>query len=93
MAKGFIIFYIIIKIKTIYLIMQTFHNINCFLSFFQHNQKPPNIDQAPINKKPGLRDRSITGMLNYWRLIKQDALAPLDQTPYDQYWSEYVREH
>lgn len=50
-------------------------------------------DQAPINKKPGLRDRSITGMLNYWRLIKQDALAPLDQTPYDQYWSEYVKDH
>lgn len=93
MAKGFIIFYIIIKIKTIYLIMQTFHNINCYLSFFQHNQKPPNNDQALINKKPGLRDRSITGMLNYWRLIKQDALAPLDQTPYDQYWSQYVKNH
>ena len=50
-------------------------------------------DQVPINKKPWLRDRSITGMLNYWRLIKQDALAPLDQTPYDQYWSQYVKNH
>ncbi|MFN8318927.1 MAG: hypothetical protein U0V54_05830 [Saprospiraceae bacterium] len=50
-------------------------------------------DQVPINKKPWLRDRSITGMLNYWRILKQDALAPLDQTPYDQYWSEYVKDH
>jgi hypothetical protein len=28
-------------------------------------------DQVPIKKRPGLRDRSITGMLNYWRIIKQ----------------------
>lgn len=49
-------------------------------------------DQVPIKKRPGLRDRSITGMLNYWRIIKQNPLAALDQTPYEKYWSDYVRQ-
>lgn len=48
-------------------------------------------DQVPIKKKPGLRDRSITGMLNYWRIIKQNPMDSLDQTPYEKYWSDYVR--
>ncbi|MBK7221544.1 MAG: hypothetical protein IPH94_09495 [Saprospiraceae bacterium] len=49
-------------------------------------------DQVPIKKRPGLRDRSITGMLNYWRIIKQNPLEQLDQTPYEKYWSDYVRQ-
>lgn len=46
-------------------------------------------DRLP-SLKNGRRDRSITGIHNYWRIIKKDNHISLDETPYEKYWKDAI---
>lgn len=48
-------------------------------------------DRLPIKKSVWLRDRSIVGAHNYWRLIKRNIKEPLSFEPYQLYWAEGFR--